>query len=140
MDCYAKRGNSKELLSLFDDLKKDKSIRIPKTIFRIVLNGCSHSGLIDEALSIFDSIKSEFNNNEYIDPQCITILIDCLGRKGGNNYLAKAEHLYEIYMEQNDNIYCRYKLPALFSLLSSSRIHNDMICGKRIFNKINELI
>ncbi len=90
---------------------------------------CSHSGLIEEALDIFEEIK--YTN----DSQCITILIDCLGRKG-NNYLEKAQHLYEIYMENNSNIYCRYKLHALFSLLSSSRIHNDMIRGKRIFNKI----
>ena len=74
------------------------------------------------------------------DPQCITAFIDCLGRNGGDDYLNEAEDLYVTYIENNENIYYKFKLPALISLLSSCRIHNDEKRGQQIFDKINMIL
>ena len=56
-------------------------------------------------------------------------MIDCLGR---SNYLDYAESVYDDY-----NKSC---LIMLISLISSSRIQNDIKQGKRIFEKINDIV
>ena len=139
MDCYAKMGDIEQLLLLFNKLKKDERIndKITKSIYNIVLNGCSHSGLMDKALSIFDEMQSEYGYNQNnIDVQSITPLIDGLGRTGNDDYLNKAENLYKVYIMNNVNIDYKLKLPALYSLLSSCRVHNDIIRAQRIFEMI----
>ncbi len=136
MDCYAKKGDIHALLSLFRALKTDAKMKITNTIYCIVINGCAHSGLIDEALLIFDEIKGSKSN---IDPKIITALIDCLGRKGVP-YLDRAETLYNTEVEHNPNIYYRYKLHSLLSLLSSCRTHNELERGQRISDKIEAIL
>ena len=138
MDCYVKKGDIKQLLLLFNDLKNNKNIKkIPKCIFNIVLNGYCYLGLIDKALLIFDEIKYKY---KYIDIQSINPLIDCLGKKGGDYYLNKAENLYKIYIENNKNIYYKFKLDALFSILSSCYIHNDLYRAQKIFNEMSVIL
>ena len=74
------------------------------------------------------------------DPKCITILIDFLGRKGDDYHLNEAENLYNKYIGTNIHLYYKFKVNALSSLLSSCYIHNDMIRGQRIFNKIDMIL
>jgi len=62
-------------------------------------------------------------------------IIDCLGRKS-NYYLNEAQNIYKMYVKNNENIYLQSKLKMLTSLLSSCRIHSDIITGKRIFEMI----
>ena len=138
MDIYAKNGDIDKLLLLFNDLQNDERIKnlIPSVIYNIVLNGCSHSGLIDKALLLFEEMKTKFKYNENkIDIQCITSIIDCLGRRGTNLDLDKAENLYNIYIENNKNMKSKNKLAALSALLSSCR--NDLQRAQRVFDKIN---
>ena len=62
----------------------------------------------------------------------ITALIDCLGRKG-NAHLSEAEQIYLKYAPPKYT----FKLPALFS---SSRIHNDIERGRRLFEKMRAIL
>ena len=130
MDCYSKKGDSKQALSLFNDVKNDKKLEADDRIYCIAMNACSHAGLVDDALSIFDDVKNKYN------PQIITHLIGCLKRKRGH-YLDQAKNLYATYLEPNINLDYKMKTHSLLSLFLSCRIHNDMFCCERIVNKIN---
>ena len=56
MECYAKKGDCKQVLLLFNDLKNDKQIAVDDRIYCIAMNACSNSGLVDDALTIFEGI------------------------------------------------------------------------------------
>jgi pentatricopeptide repeat protein len=125
MDCYAKWGNADKVLLLFNQLKQGKKIKINDTIYCIVLNACSHSGLVHEAISIFNEIKDK----NTLSSKTITAMIDCVGRQ---NYLDEAENIYNLFCQQKK--YDKLKLSMLLSILSSCRIHNDIERAQRIFN------
>ena len=139
MDCYNRKGDYKQTLLLFNDIKNHKQFQMDDQIYYNVINACSRSGLVDDALLIFQNYINNVKKNNP-SPQIINGLIDCLGRNGGHQYLDQAENLYTKYLESNINLYYKQKIPALLSLLLLCRIHNDMIRGERIANKIESLI
>ena len=123
LEFYAKYGDIDNLLTLFDDNKNNNDYRM----HCIVINGLSHFGLIDKAINIFYSIP-----NNKLSSIITNTMIDCLAR---NNYLNKAENLYNKTYGNNNN-FDKKKYHALHSILSSCRIYNDILRAKRIFNEI----
>ena len=115
MECYAKKGDPKQVLSLFNDVKTDKQVNVDNRIYYNTMNACSHSGLVDDTLSIFENyinVKGKYN----INPQILAALIDCLGTKGGH-YLDEAENLYTKCLEPNINLHYKMKNHSLFTLI-----------------------
>jgi len=97
---------------------------IPNEITMInVLNACSHSGLVDEAIKVFDSMKSNFN----IIPSIIhyNCLVDVLGRSG---QLDKAESVIN-EMNEKDII-------TWITLLGACRSHHDVEKAEHVFQTI----
>ena len=131
LDCYAKMGNVQQVLSLFHKLDGKE---VSTGIYCIVLNACSQTGLVDEALNIFGRIKNKNNGNfAGIHPHVVTAMIDCLGRSG---HLNEAENMYTSFCKQNDCIFYKSRITMLLSIFSSCVNHDDTKRAKRIVHSI----
>ncbi|WZZ02375.1 hypothetical protein YC2023_074703 [Brassica napus] len=86
--------------------------------FLVTISACSHSGLVDEGLQIFDSMKAVYN----IEPKVehYGCLVDLLGRSGR---LEEAEEcIKKMPMKPNAMLWR--------SFLGSAQIHNDLVRGE----------
>eukprot|EP01083_Nonionella_stella_P065371 171225_1 len=131
MDCYSKIGDIDKVLCLYSDLKEGNVLNIHRDhgLFCMALNACSHSGVIEEALRIFEEIQKE----TYLHPNIITALVDCFGR---TNHLNTAEHLYHQFCNTM-GLDHKTRLNILKSLVSSSSIHCDHARAQRIQDEIS---
>src|SRR5260221_7930 len=114
---YGQNGNGKESIELFKQMEKE-NVQPDSFTFVSLLNACSHSGLVDEALYYFKSMKNQFQitpNNMHIN--CI---IDTLGRAGR--------------LEEAENIIKEMKEPDIITwttLLGECRWNNDIERAER---------
>ena len=92
-----------------------------------VLNGCSHSGLVEEGLSIFHDMIPLWGIVPKLEHY--GCLIDLLGRAG--RLESAFEAIKSMPMEPD--------VVAWRALLSACRIHGDVDLGERIINHIAEL-
>jgi len=102
-------------------MQKEK-IRPDEYTFIIILNSCSHAGLVEEAIYYFSSMESEFNIKPNI--KHYTCIVDTLGRAGK---LEEAEKFIETI-----------PLPDIITwkaLLGACRIYNDIERAERIAQK-----
>ncbi|XXG79475.1 hypothetical protein AAC387_Pa09g0531 [Persea americana] len=76
---FAAHGQSKEALRMFDEMKKAK-LQPDYITFIGVLTACSHGGLLDEGMRVFDSIRRDYG----IEPRLehYGCVVDLLGRAG----------------------------------------------------------
>ncbi|XP_031475504.1 pentatricopeptide repeat-containing protein At5g04780, mitochondrial-like [Nymphaea colorata] len=76
---YAHHGFGTEALHMFE-LMKEAEIKPNSVTFVCVLHACSHSGLIEEGMKHFNSMKKDFG----VEPseEHYTCMIDLLGRAG----------------------------------------------------------
>ena len=132
IDCYARFGDMDNAVLLYDKLKESGGI-ITDDIYSIVMNCCSHSGNMDKAIEVFNEHLSR-NNNIIYETYTLTPIIDGLGR---NNQLIQAEYYYNTY--QHHIKYYKDKVLMLISILSSCKIHNDILRAERIVSMIEEL-
>ncbi|OAY61053.1 pentatricopeptide repeat-containing protein At4g33990 [Manihot esculenta] len=77
---YAIHGMGQEALSLFHKMLKTELIKPDEVIYTIILLACSHSGLVEDGLKIFQSMQIDFGIEPSIEHY--TCLVDLLGRAG----------------------------------------------------------
>ncbi|XP_009146721.1 putative pentatricopeptide repeat-containing protein At3g11460, mitochondrial [Brassica rapa] len=77
--CYGMHGMAETGVKLFDDMIKS-GIRPDKTVFVMVLSTCSHSGLTEKGLELFDAMKREYKLEP--GPEHYSCVVDLLGRAG----------------------------------------------------------
>ncbi|CAF1644608.1 unnamed protein product, partial [Adineta ricciae] len=70
INCYGLNGMGMQALELFSQMPKEF---IHEVTYICILNACSHSGLVDQARSIFEKIEPK-------TPTVWTTMIDCLAR------------------------------------------------------------
>ncbi|PKA63992.1 Putative pentatricopeptide repeat-containing protein [Apostasia shenzhenica] len=76
---YAAHGHAEEALELFSRMEHEGVT--PNTFtFTSVLTACSHSGLVEEGMKHFDSMKRDYNINPTLE-HC-ACMVDLLGRVG----------------------------------------------------------
>ncbi|XVF29432.1 hypothetical protein REPUB_Repub15cG0120500 [Reevesia pubescens] len=77
---YAIHGRSNEALKLFHQMQITENFSLDHVVFTSLLLACSHSGLVEDGLTYFKSMK----NNYGIEPDIehYTCLVDLLGRAG----------------------------------------------------------
>ncbi|XP_034678418.1 pentatricopeptide repeat-containing protein At2g13600 isoform X2 [Vitis riparia] len=92
-----------------------------------IKSGCSHSGLVEEGRSVFNSMKSI--HGIHPDQQHYSCMVDLLGRAG---LLDEAEGLLKHAPAKSDSV-------MWSSLLQSCRIHGDTIVGRRAAKVLMEL-
>ncbi|WCJ41468.1 Pentatricopeptide repeat (PPR) superfamily protein [Euphorbia peplus] len=79
---YAVHGQAESAMKLFDEMVKT-GIRPNDVTFIGVLTACVHSGLVDEALRIFEMMEKDYGVKPRADHY--TCIVDVLGRAGRLN-------------------------------------------------------
>ncbi|MCO5580308.1 hypothetical protein L7F22_034174 [Adiantum nelumboides] len=117
---FAERGDCKMALDCLEDMCK-QGLKPDVIIFTTALTACSHAGLVNEAYSLFNRMRIDYN----IIPDMghFTCILDLLG-SGGR--LREAEALI-------DTMHMPPDLAIWRSLLTSSRIYKDVELGSKCF-------
>jgi len=127
---YGEHGKGKEALGLFTQMQKE-GILPNETTVTCVLNACSHSGLIQEALDIFHRLKTELKIKlRVMHCNCI---VDLLGRAG---LLEDAENFItnDMKKEQIEPNVVTWK-----ALLGACRTYKDVDRAERVAQYIMDL-
>lgn len=123
---YAQNGRGDEAVLLYWDMIA--SAEKPDGItFVAVLTACSHSGLVDAGIKIFNSMDQEHGVEPVLDHY--TCIIDSLGRAGR---FQEAEVLLDEMPYKDD--------PVIWEvLLSSCRVHANVSLAKRAADELIRL-
>ncbi|XP_010454688.1 PREDICTED: putative pentatricopeptide repeat-containing protein At5g59200, chloroplastic [Camelina sativa] len=121
----AMHGASFEAINEFRDMV-NRGFRPNQVTLGALLNACSHGGLLDIGLEVFNSMWRVFN----VEPQIehYGCIVDLLGRVGR---LEEAYRFIENMPIEPDHI-------MLGSLLSACKIHGNMELGERIAKRLLE--
>ncbi|XP_042452310.1 pentatricopeptide repeat-containing protein At1g06140, mitochondrial-like isoform X7 [Zingiber officinale] len=119
-------GHAMTTLEIFEQMKREGFT--PESVTFIgLLTACSHAGLVDEGLTLFNSMEETYGICPEIEH--LSCLIDMLGRSGR---LLEAEDYIKMSPYQNDYV-------IWGNLLSSCRLHKDVAIGERVAIKLLEL-
>ena len=125
ISAYARYGQYNEARSAFQAMIKSGK-KPDHVTFVSLLSACSHAGLVDEGLSLFSTMATEFQVPHSIE-HCVCVM-DLLGRAGR---ITEAELFVEkMPVEPNDLIWR--------SLLSSCRIYGELFVGKKAAERLRE--
>lgn len=122
----ASHGFGKEALKLFSNMIKEGTSP-DSTTFIAVLSACSHTGLVDEAITIFGSMEKVYN----VAPEIkhYGCMVDLLSRAG------LLSHAYEFIA----NMPFEPNLAILGALLSACRVHKNLEIGELVVKKIESI-
>ncbi|XP_042495118.1 pentatricopeptide repeat-containing protein At5g66520-like [Macadamia integrifolia] len=119
-------GLGKDALQVFSQMV-DEGLKPNNVTLVGVLNGCSHSGLVDEGLLTFHNMESLWGISPTIEHY--GCLIDLLGRAG---HLERAFEIAKSMPMKPDVVIWR-------ALLSACRVHGDVCLGEQIMDHIAQL-
>ncbi|KAF5175100.1 Pentatricopeptide repeat [Thalictrum thalictroides] len=121
--CYGKHGLADASILLFERMN-DKGLQANQITYTCLLSACSHAGLLEKGMSIFNSMEE--NENVELCQEHYACMVDLLSRAG------KLEEAYELMnkmpMEINDSI-----VGAFFN---GCRIHRGSNIAKKMAEKI----
>lgn len=118
---YAGEGDSMSTLQLFGEMQL--TCNEPSgTTFTSLLSNCSHTGLVEKGIEIFESIRMIFDMRPGV--KHYVSMIDLLGRSGN---LSMAEKIL-------DRIPARCNLSIWLCLLGACRAHSNVKLGKVAFD------
>ncbi|KAK9910629.1 hypothetical protein M0R45_034585 [Rubus argutus] len=124
---YGIHGQGGEALKVFDDMVKHSAVKPNDVTFISILSACSHSGLVEQGLGIFNMMLHQYQLKPR--PEHYGILVDLLGRTGELN---KAMEIVE-----------RMPNPAAphvwGALLGACRIHNNIKLGEVVAKRLLQL-
>lgn len=129
---YGMHGQGEEALCLFRKMAAEVSegseVKPNEVTFIAVFAACSHSGLINEGLTLFYSMRDEYGINPTSDHYAC--LVDLLGRAG------KLDAAYELI----NSMPAQYdKSGAWSSLLGACRVHKNVELGEIAARKLIQL-
>lgn len=119
-------GLGRDALCVFNRMLAE-SVKPNEVTVLGVLNGCSHSGLVEEGSAIFNTMESFLGIVAEI--QHYGCYIDLLGRAG---YLEKALTVIKSMPMKPDLVIWR-------ALLNACRIHRNVDLGERVINYMKQL-
>ncbi|KAI3408062.1 uncharacterized protein J3R85_020495 [Psidium guajava] len=124
--CYGMHGQGEGAISTFLQMLED-GVKPNSATFVSILSACSHCGLIEEGLLLYNSMSRKFKvNPELIHYGCV---VDLLGRGG---YLDEALNFINSMPIEADATVWR-------ALLSACQVHSNTKLVKLVFEKIVEL-
>ncbi|CAN0909950.1 Putative pentatricopeptide repeat-containing protein At3g13770, mitochondrial [Linum grandiflorum] len=125
---YSKHGMGKETVELFELMTMENKVKPDSVTLLAVLSGCSHGGLEDKGLKIFD----EMSNGSYgIRPESehYGCVVDLLGRTG------RVEEAFRFINKIPSG-----PTPAIWgSLLGACRVHSKTDIGSFVGRKLLEI-
>ncbi|KAA3482271.1 pentatricopeptide repeat-containing protein [Gossypium australe] len=126
ISALAQHGHGEEAMKMFDDMVK-QGVKPDRTTFVVIINACSHSGLVAEGLRYFKSMSSDHDIAP--DQQHYACLIDLLGRAGR----------FDMLMNHLENMPCNPGKLVWNALLGVSRIQGNIELGKKAAEQLIEL-
>ncbi|PON74156.1 Tetratricopeptide-like helical domain containing protein [Parasponia andersonii] len=123
---FATHGLGERAVEIFEQMRKI-GVKPDSITFVGLLMACSHGGLVDWGISIFNSMKKTFGITP--DVEHFSCLIDMLGRAGR---LSEAEE----YMRKSP---FKHHPIVLGSLLSACRLHGDVTIGEYVARHLLKL-
>ncbi|CAL8115741.1 unnamed protein product [Prunus armeniaca] len=126
IDGYGTNGLGKAAVDLFNEMEKG-TIKPNDITFLCVISACSHSGLVEEGLQYFASMKEDYGLEPAMDHY--GAMVDLLGRAG---QLSEAwDFIQKMPMEPGITVFG--------AMLGACRIHKNVELGERAADKIFEL-
>lgn len=126
IDGYGTNGLGKAAVDLFNEMEKG-TIKPNDITFLCVISACSHSGLVEEGLQYFASMKEDYGLEPAMDHY--GAMVDLLGRAGR---LSEAwDFIQKMPMEPGITVFG--------AMLGACRIHKNVELGERAADKIFEL-
>ncbi|XP_030549195.1 pentatricopeptide repeat-containing protein At4g20770 isoform X2 [Rhodamnia argentea] len=123
---YAQNGFGHEAVCLYENMI-GLGVKADSITFVAVLTACSHGGLVDAGISIFNSMWQEHGVEPLLDHY--VCIVDCLGRAGRFN---EVEVLIDKMPYRDD--------PLLWEvLLSSCRVHANVSLAKKAAGELLHL-
>lgn len=119
ISALAQHGHGEEAMKFFDDVVRS-GVKPDRTTFVVILNACSHSGLVKEGIQFFNSMTCD--HCIMPDEEHYACLIDILGRAGR----------FEELMEQLEKMPCKPGDRVLNALLGVCRIHGNIELGRQV--------
>ncbi|TQD84087.1 hypothetical protein C1H46_030356 [Malus baccata] len=126
ISALAQHGNGIEAMGMFEEMVRS-GVKPDRTTFVVILNACSHSGLVQEGLSFFQAMTSD--HGIVPDQEHYACLVDLLGRAG---------HFDEL-INQLKNMPCKAGDQVWNALLGVSRIHGNTELGRKVAEHLIEL-
>ncbi|XP_045820983.1 pentatricopeptide repeat-containing protein At1g11290, chloroplastic-like [Trifolium pratense] len=126
IDGYGTHGHGKEALDLFNDMQNE-SVMPNDTTFLSVISACSHSGLVEEGLHFFRSMKEDYGLEPAMDHY--SAFVDLLGRAG------KLDDAWNFIQEMP----IKPGITVLGAMLGACKIHNNVELGEKAADKLFEL-
>ncbi|XVE93811.1 hypothetical protein REPUB_Repub01dG0227400 [Reevesia pubescens] len=126
ISALAQHGHGEEAVKMFDDMVK-QGVKPDGTTFVVIVNACSHSGLVQEGLRYFEAISSDHGITP--DQQHYACLIDLLGRAG----------CFDQLMNHLEKMPCKPDSRVWNALLGVSRIHGNIELGRKAAEQLIEL-
>ncbi|CAL5369850.1 unnamed protein product [Camellia sinensis] len=123
---YGMHGKCVEALKLFDRMKEEK-VAPDEVTFTSLISACSHSGLVEQGLNIFRSMKEEY----FLIPieEHYGCMVDLLSRAG------QIEEGYDLL----NCLPLRQRTSALGALLAACRVHKNTQMGEVIGRQLLNL-
>ncbi|CAA6664462.1 unnamed protein product [Spirodela intermedia] len=119
-------GRGSQALQLFEEMQA-AGVPPDSCSFSGLLAACSHSGMVEEGLALFDSMEEEHGITP--GPEHLSSMVDLLGRAGR---LKEAEDYLKASSFSEDHV-------AWGSLLASCRLHGELAVGRRVAERLLEL-
>uniref|UniRef100_A0ACD5YNH8 Uncharacterized protein n=1 Tax=Avena sativa TaxID=4498 RepID=A0ACD5YNH8_AVESA len=122
----ASHGHGKEAVALFFSMW-EVGVLPDSTTFIVVLSACSHAGLVDEGICIFNSMEGEYKVTP--DIKHYGCMVDLFSRAG---LLSRAYQLI-------DSMPFEPNLAILGALLSACSVNNELEIGELVLQKIESV-
>ena len=126
ISALAQHGCGEEAIQMLDDMVRSGA-KPDKITFVVILNACSHSGLVQQGLNFFESMSCDYG----IVPsqEHYACLIDLLGRAG----------CFEEVMDQLEKMPYKPDDRVWNALLGVCRIHGNIELGRKAAERLIEL-
>lgn len=125
---YSKHGMGREVVELFKLMREENKVKPDAVTYLAVLSGCSHGGMEDRGLEIFDEMV---NCKDGVQPEIehYGCVVDMLGRSGR---VGKAfEFIKKMPFEPTAAIWG--------SLLGACRVHSNVDIGEFVGRRLLEI-
>ncbi|GMY05491.1 pentatricopeptide repeat-containing protein At2g21090 [Fagus crenata] len=119
-------GHGEKAMKMFDDVVRS-GVKPDRITFVVILNACSHSGLVLEGLKVFNSMTCD--HGIVPDQEHYACLVDILGRAG----------CFDELMKQLEKMSCKPGERVLNALIGVCRIHGNIELGRKAAEHLIEL-
>ncbi|KAJ8753344.1 hypothetical protein K2173_019743 [Erythroxylum novogranatense] len=123
---FAMNGYGREAIELFEEMQRRHVFPADQT-FTGVLSACSHSGLVDQGMILFERMRKDFGVSPNVHHY--GCMVDLLGRAG------QLEQAYQLIMSME----VKQDSKIWRTLLGACRIHRHVTLGECVIGHLVEL-